>query len=328
MKIRISLGSAIALGKIKAKINVKPTTLYLLTYQKNKCIANCLFCPQASNSNSDLEKLSRVSWPIIELEDIFANFKIEKYPFLKRICVQCINYKGVEEDAEKIINYIKNRVDLPISLSIKPLTEGNIIKLKEIGLDKICFPVDLATIEIFDNIKGRKVKGPYIYPKHIEALKKAVEIFGRFNVSTHLIIGLGETEEEAINFLIDMFNNGIQVGLFAFTPIKGTKLEKLKQPKIEKYRRIQLAHYLILNQALNRNDFDFYEDGTLKSIRIEKQKLRKIVNTGKPFLTSGCIGCNRPFYNEKISGPIYNYPELNIVKKDIRNIIQQLKGVI
>ena len=27
------------------------------------------------------------------------------------------------------------------------------------------------------------------------------------------------------------------------------------------------------------------------------------------FNTYGCEGCNRPFYNERPSGPIYNYPE-------------------
>jgi biotin synthase len=30
--------------------------------------------------------------------------------------------------------------------------------------------------------------------------------------------------------------------------------------------------------------------------------------TGEPFQTSGCPDCNRPFYNEKPGGPLYNYP--------------------
>jgi biotin synthase-related radical SAM superfamily protein len=30
--------------------------------------------------------------------------------------------------------------------------------------------------------------------------------------------------------------------------------------------------------------------------------------SGEPFQTSGCPDCNRPFYNEQPSGPLYNYP--------------------
>ncbi|HUT17269.1 MAG TPA: radical SAM protein, partial [Acidobacteriota bacterium] len=49
-----------------------------------------------------------------------------------------------------------------------------------------------------------------------------------------------------------------------------------------------------------------------------------IVETGKPFLTSGCPDCNRPFYNEKPSGPIYNYPR-NIRLEEIEAIKRQLR---
>ncbi|MEM4243701.1 MAG: radical SAM protein, partial [Candidatus Bathyarchaeia archaeon] len=43
----------------------------------------------------------------------------------------------------------------------------------------------------------------------------------------------------------------------------------------------------------------------------------------EPFLTSGCPACNRPFYNEKPSGPIYNYPravrseEIKMIKREL-----------
>ncbi|MFH7835983.1 MAG: radical SAM protein, partial [Candidatus Aenigmatarchaeota archaeon] len=61
--IRVSLGSAIVLGLIKGKIDVNPTTAYLLTYRNGKCIANCSFCPQAKSSKSRADMLSRIVWP-------------------------------------------------------------------------------------------------------------------------------------------------------------------------------------------------------------------------------------------------------------------------
>jgi biotin synthase len=52
--------------------------------------------------------------------------------------------------------------------------------------------------------------------------------------------------------------------------------------------------------------------------------LEETVNSGKPFQTSGCPDCNRPFYNEKPGGPIYNYSkELNV--KELVEIKRSLR---
>ncbi|MHA1836006.1 MAG: radical SAM protein, partial [Candidatus Odinarchaeia archaeon] len=95
MKVRASLGSAIALKKIKARINTLPTTLYLLIPDGGKCNANCIFCPQSKSSHSKADLLSRVSWPSFKLEELFSNFKKDEFPFLKRICIQCLNVKNI-----------------------------------------------------------------------------------------------------------------------------------------------------------------------------------------------------------------------------------------
>jgi len=41
---------------------------------------------------------------------------------------------------------------------------------------------------------------------------------------------------------------------------------------------------------------------------VSEETLAEAVAGGAPFQTSGCPGCNRPFYNETPIGPIYNYP--------------------
>jgi biotin synthase len=52
----------------------------------------------------------------------------------------------------------------------------------------------------------------------------------------------------------------------------------------------------------------FDVDGRIVDFSVKKETLKSVVETGQPFLTSGCPDCNRPFYNEKPSGPLYNYP--------------------
>jgi len=46
----------------------------------------------------------------------------------------------------------------------------------------------------------------------------------------------------------------------------------------------------------------------------------------KVFLTSGCPGCNRPFYNERPS-LIYNYPSVTLLLKNLETLNNQLKSV-
>jgi biotin synthase len=142
-------------------------------------------------------------------------------------------------------------------------------------------------------------------------------------VSTHLIAGLGETEKEAATIIQKCTDMRVLPALFAFTSIRGTALENKPQPRLESYRRIQLARYLIVSGVARCGDMQFDSDGQIADFGAEKEVLRQIVETGKPFLTSGCPDCNRPFYNEKPSGPLYNYPR-SLSLEELHAIKQQL----
>ena len=76
----------------------------------------------------------------------------------------------------------------------------------------------------------------------------------------------------------------------------------------------------ILNSvALNQktyNNFSLFELGR-SYLPDSKKFLRDIIEDTNAFLTSGCPGCNRPYYTSRPSGPIYNYPrKLTIPEKD------------
>jgi biotin synthase len=80
---------------------------------------------------------------------------------------------------------------------------------------------------------------------------------------------------------------------------------------------------LIVHEVARSEDVRFDQKGCLTDFGVEKETLSRIVYSGKPFQTSGCPNCNRPYYNEKPSGPIYNYPrELN--EKELLDVQKQL----
>jgi biotin synthase-related radical SAM superfamily protein len=326
-KIRVSYGSASVLGLYQVKkFKDPPTTCYIMTHIQGHCTANCSFCPQARDSLSSNEMLSRIIWPVFPFKDFLTKLNYIPPPKrFKRICIQTLNYSQNFEDLTEIITQIKKNTNIPISIAIPPMSKQKLKELKIIGVERIGVALDGATKEIFERVKGKGVKGPYNWDDHLQNLREALEIFSDGFVTTHLIVGLGETLEDLLELIEDLYNLKIQVGLFAFTPIKGTKLENLNQPDLLKFRKIQLARYLILNAQKSNKDFTFNMKGDIIKFNISKFELKNIIEDSDAFTTSGCPGCNRPYYTSKPSGPIFNYPrELTINEKDeIYNLLHK-----
>jgi biotin synthase-related radical SAM superfamily protein len=323
-RIRVSSGSAIVLELLRGKSDAMPTTAYLLTYRKGKCIANCRFCPQARESSGRADMLSRVSWPIFSTRDVLVGIeKAVRNSAIKRVCLQALSYPKVFAHLSALINAIYSRTKVPISVSCQPLNRESIRLLSEAGAERIGISLDAGTKELFDKVKGRSARCPYRWEKELELLGEALNIFGNGMVTTHLIVGLGETEKEMIEIIQRCADMDVLPALFAFTPIPGTALENNPPPAVPQYRRVQLARHLIVNGLATRKDMCFNEESSVMDFGVEKETLINIVQTGEPFLTSGCPNCNRPYYNESPSGPIYNYPR-KLTEEEILNITKRL----
>lgn len=303
--VRVAFGTGVVLGLWKGQLAVAPTTAHLLTYHEGRCSANCKFCPQARESNADPKMLSRVVWPRCELEKVLDTLN-EHHSKFERICVQAVNYPGVADDLCELVKKVKEVCNLPISVSCQPLTAGDIKRLAAAGVERASIALDAATPEVFDHVKGNGAGGPYTWRGHVRALDDVHTIIGE-RVSTHLIVGLGESELEMVQTIQFLHDRGTTVGLFAFTPIAGTSLADRPRPDVVSYRRIQLARHFIVN-GLSRAERMRFDDGQISHFGVAGDVLRKTINSGEPFRTSGCPGCNRPFYNESPRGPIYNYP--------------------
>ena len=323
-KIRVSIGSATVLGLSFNTLKVPPTNCYLMTFKQGHCIANCGFCPQSKESDSSIDKLSRINWPVYSFKEFLTKLKyMPPSKKFERICIQTLNYPENFRDLIEIIIQIKKISNIPISIAIPPMSKERLKELKAKGVQRVGIALDGATAEVFEKIKGRGVNGPYSWNTHFQSLKDALEIFSGGFVTTHIIIGLGETEKEIMILIADLKTLKITVSLFAFTPIKGTKFENIEQPEIIKFRKIQVGRHLILNENKRLEDFVFNLEGNLINININREELKYFIDNTNAFLTSGCPGCNRPFYTSRPSGPIFNYPrKLNDgEKEEIYNLL-------
>ena len=299
--IRISYGTAVKMGLKKAKMGAEPTTAYIMLGEK--CHSNCSFCAQRRDAPQN-NYLSRVSWLPYPVE-VLKNLK-----GFARICFQTLDYPEVVNDLLEIIPILP---EIPISVSIVPIPSEDMRRLKDARVEILSIALDAANKEIFDKVKGKGVGNRFRWESHWNALREAKGIFE--NVNTHLIVGLGESDEDLINVMLRLKDMGVTVGLFSYTPVFGGT-----SPDIGRYRAIQLSRYLIFR---NYRDFVVLKDGKIEKIIIPEKEVAN-VRKGLPFLTSGCPGCNRPFYNERPGGAIYNYPYLPD-EKAVRKIIEELK---
>ncbi|MBN2251681.1 MAG: radical SAM protein, partial [Candidatus Altiarchaeota archaeon] len=322
-QVRISMGTLKVLGMELLQSDADPTTAYLQTYHPGKCGANCSFCAQARDSDSRSENIARGFYPPRDTLEVFERLaRAYEKNLLKRACIQTMNYPGMLPDLLYLIGELKKRSEIPVSVSVYPLPPERFRELKESGADNIVIPLDAMTPGIFEEIKGKKAGCPYRWETHMKALEDAVGIFGKGNTGTHLIIGLGETEEQTANLLQELTDLGVYPALFAYTPVPKTRLKK-DPPRIGHYRRIQLLAHLITR---NMSSFDImrFRDGIVADYGIDADSIKSVISSGEPFRTKGCEGCDRPYSTEQPGGLMYNYPR-ELTPAEIERAIAELK---
>ncbi len=326
--IRVSCAAAMTLGFESGMFyrNAKLTCINLLMQYRDGCKGNCLYCGQAREipGGSECKNLIRVEWPSYRQDEVIERIRSIQHK-VERVCISMITHPRAPTDILALIEKIHKHVDLPISALITPtlMTKKHMEQIKRAGAERIGIAIDAATPELFYKLRGKGAGGPHMWDRYVTGLKEAVEIMGEGNVGCHLIVGLGETEKEMAATIQMVHDMGARTHLFSFFPEEGSKLENRPQPPIGQYRRVQLARYLIDNKISRFENMQFNDHDQLVYFGIDKKMLSEIIESGKPFETSGCPGCNRPYANERPGQPIRNFP-FPPNKLDIKGIKRQL----
>ncbi len=313
--IKVSMGTASVLGFRKIENDAPPTTAYLLA--GDRCKNSCSFCPQAKNSNGRVDMLSRIVWPQYNSQRVVeAIAKAVEKEQIRRTCLQVVNNQEAKDLAVQFLKQLKESIQVPICISANISNAKEASMLIEQGADRISVAIDCASPLLFPTVKGGTLEEKVVFIENLNA-----SLPGR--IGTHLIVGLGETEEEIIKLMGRLISKGITVALFAFTPVRGTRDELRSPPPIGSYRRIQVAHFLLTKKIMEIKDFSFKES-KIFHYGIAEDHLFDILQDGTAFQTSGCDYCNRPYYNEKPGGIIYNYPR-RLDRDEVISAVKMLK---
>ncbi|TWI59105.1 MSMEG_0568 family radical SAM protein [Halalkalibacter nanhaiisediminis] len=130
------------------------------------------------------------------------------------------------------VKAIREVSDLPIQVQCEPPEDDTLYQvLKDAGANTIGLHV-----ESFDEDVRRKVmpsKSEITLETYFKAFKKAVSVFGRNQVSTYVIIGLGEDLEKTIDGCEKAAKLGVYPFVVPLRPLQGTMLEFAEPPSSE-----------------------------------------------------------------------------------------------
>lgn len=129
----------------------------------------------------------------------------------------------------KCIKAIKAVVDIGIQVQFEPPEKlDDMLLLKEAGVDTVGIHLESLTQEIREQITPGKAT--ISIERYFETYARAVEIFGRNQVSTYIIVGFGDTEETIVEGCERLAKLGVYPFVVPLRPIMGTPLERITAP--------------------------------------------------------------------------------------------------
>lgn len=306
VKVRVGYATSIELGLTIARQTIPPTVAHIL-YDPG-CLGSCSFCPRGGG-NKNSNRLSRVIWPEFPLSVIKEKL-LSDPGSIRRICIQTA-WNPKFQHVLKNIALEMLELKFPVSMTLHPSQTGFAAEMLSIGIDHIGFGLDAASETTYSRNKKRDwISDRQGVSDFIAAHPQKVEI--------HIIVGLGDSEMTLMKLIDEIYELGGAVALFALTPVT----ENQHSPSMTFYRKIQ-AFRALRERNLVKFDECLFKDGQIISFGKTNEELRNLLGDGKAFETSGCDGCNRPFYNESPRGPIYNYPR-PLTQEEIRCALDEL----
>jgi len=146
---------------------------------------------------------------------------------------------GVAPDEEKalkkyaeICSEVKKETGLPIQLQIIPPEDFSWFqRLKDSGVDAVGIHIETFDPEVFERVTPGKAR--IGFNRYVESWKEAVRVFGRWQVSTYVLVGMGEDLQTVIDGAALCAEMGVYPFIVPFRPVAGTPMENVKPPSPE-----------------------------------------------------------------------------------------------
>ncbi len=206
---------------------------------------------------------------------------------------------GVAKDEEKamrkyseICSVVKQATGLPIQLQIIPPDDlGWLGRLKDSGVEALGIHIETFDPDVFDKITPGKAK--IGFDKYVQTWNEAVSVFGRWQVSTYVLVGLGERLETIISGAALCAEIGVYPFIVPFRPIAGTPMENVKPP----------------------------EPHVMEYVYTEAAKILSKYDGGSKSSKAGCVSCGEcsalPDFERALNPGNVGFKKFNLKSRDI-----------
>ena len=99
------------------------------------------------------------------------------------------------------------------------------------GIDTLGMHLEVVTPELRQRVMPGKASVPI--ERYLQAFEASVQVFGRGQVSTYILAGLGDTPEAILSMSDRLLALGVYPFVVPFVPISGTPLEDHPAPSAE-----------------------------------------------------------------------------------------------
>jgi radical SAM protein (TIGR04043 family) len=127
---------------------------------------------------------------------------------------------------------IKAAVDIPIQGQCEPPDDDRWFdRMRAAGIDTLGMHLEVVSEDVRAHIMPGKATVPV--SRYMEAFEAAVRVFGRGQVSTYILAGLGDSREAILDICSKLLALGVYPFVVPFVPISGTPLEDHAAPSPE-----------------------------------------------------------------------------------------------
>lgn len=214
-----------------------PDQLFFLLYKN--CTNGCLFCPLTYNSN-----YSHYTWEKIQ-DRITENvlYKIQSVSFT----TSCPKGKTQNELVEEIIDIATRTrkllgMDITLGASLKTPSREHLLRLKDAGICEIRLNLETYNRGIAQCIMPNKNLNEILY-----SIEQAVTVFGKEKVSSNIIIGLGESDDDILNGVCRLAEIGALSTLYPYDSI-GLSNYNFQRPSAKRIYNLAIEHKKILKK--------------------------------------------------------------------------------
>lgn len=200
---------------LRTKYKGRKVSVQLLTNARSgNCPQDCAYCAQSCRSGADIEKYASVSD-----EKLYGDDKLVAEKHLARHCIGLSGIRFGDDEIRALAERIRRMKEngTHICCSIGFLTEDQARMLKEAGLDRINHNLN-SSRRFYPNICST-----HTYQQRIDNIRMLKGM--GFEMCCGGIVGMGETEEDIADMLLDVREISPEsVPINFLLPIEGTRL--------------------------------------------------------------------------------------------------------